>query len=253
VISVREAQRTSLADQALTILRDEILSHRFPPGSRLTVRPLCEATGLSPTPIKAALTALTREGLVTLEPYRGYFVSSIDASDLVEIYELRQVLDGIAARRAAGGMDRDRLVAELRDLLAQQRACATDPDHGRYADLDIAFHRAIVEYSRSSRLITISHDLLAQLRLGRALSTSVSGQIERSLTEHAAIVDALDRGDGVAAEDLARRHVERASNALRAFLSLPVGAGSADLWSANESSGESPPLCEQSVRAHRSG
>lgn len=224
---MREAQRTSLADQALEILRDEILSHRFPPGSRLTVRPLCDATGLSPTPIKAALMALTREGLVTLEPYRGYFVSSIDDSDLLEIYELRQVLDGIAARRAADAPDRAVLVAELRDLLEQQHACAGDSDHRQYSELDIQFHRRILEHCRSPRLLTVTNDLMAQLRLGRALSTSVPGQVERSLTEHAAIIDALEQGDGAAAEDLVRRHVARASGALQEYLSSPTRGRSA--------------------------
>lgn len=216
---MREAQRTSMADQALEILRDEILSHRFSPGSRLTVRPLCEATGLSPTPIKAALTALTREGLVTLEPYRGYFVSSIETTDLLEIYELRQVLDGIAARRVASRPQRSALVAELRDLLDRQRACAADADHSKYSELDIRFHRRIVEDCGNPRLVVLANELLAQLRLGRVLSTSVPGQIALSLTEHEAIVDAIDDGDGTLAEDLVRRHVARASRALQEHLS----------------------------------
>lgn len=211
-------KHSQMSDLAYEILRDEILTRRIPPGARLTVRPLCEATGLSPTPIKAALTVLAQEGLVRQEPYRGYFVSVIDQEDLIEIYELRQVLDGIAARRAASLESRDELVAKLRDLLQRQRECAADPDHHTYSELDLQFHAAIVESSKKPRLIQLSADLMAQLRLGRVMSTSVPGQIERSLDEHRQIIDVIEAGNGVAAERFVRQHVAAASKALQHYL-----------------------------------
>ena len=93
--------RNVLSKQAYSILRSIILNDQLPAGSQLVVRTLSEKLELSPTPIKSALTALEKEGLVESIPYRGFFVPQLNKEDIFEIYSLREVLEGLAAKLVA--------------------------------------------------------------------------------------------------------------------------------------------------------
>ncbi|MQA78793.1 MAG: GntR family transcriptional regulator [Streptosporangiales bacterium] len=97
------------------------------PGAKVATQPLSERLGLSATPLKAALAVLEQEGFLTAVPHRGYFVSEVTARDMREIYELREVIDGIAGRSAAGQQEHE-FAARLRDLLAEHEAVATAGD-----------------------------------------------------------------------------------------------------------------------------
>lgn len=114
------SSRLTLQAEAYRVLRSAIIDRRIPAGTKLLVRTLAEQLDLSPTPIKGALAALEREGLVTAVPHRGHFVTQISARDIEEIYALREVVDGLAARLAAQAAD-DRIVRRLKSLIASQR------------------------------------------------------------------------------------------------------------------------------------
>src|SRR5262245_52967838 len=148
-------------------LRRAILSGRLASGSHVSVRPLCEEFGLSATPVKAALTALEREGFLVLHTHRGFFVPEVDREDMQELYELREVLDGIAARRAAALPARGELVARLRELQEAQTATVAAHDLSGYGDLDVAFHQLILEAAGNGRLQHVAENMIGQLRLGR--------------------------------------------------------------------------------------
>ena len=199
-------------------VRARILARRMKPGSKITVRLICEEMGLSPTPVKEALAILERQGLVTHAAGRGYFVAVIDADDLLDIYDLREVLDAVSGRIVAMMADTDRLIETLNDLIEKQRVCVTAGDTDAYSELDLAFHQAILESSGRTRLIEVGNDLLAQLRLGRVLSTGVPGQMENSIVAHREIVDAFKNHDEELAERLVRAHVANASKALQRFI-----------------------------------
>ncbi|MDQ3788487.1 MAG: GntR family transcriptional regulator [Actinomycetota bacterium] len=195
-------------------LRQAILSGRLAPGSHVTVRPLCEEFGLSATPVKAALTALEREGFLVLHPHRGFFVPEVDRDDMQELYELREVLDGIAARRAAALPSREALVARLTDLVAAQAVELEAHNLSGYSDLDGQFHQEILAAAGSRRLQHVAENMIGQLRLGRATSARVPGRPSAALTEHREIVAAIAAGQHQQAERLARRHVRKSANAL---------------------------------------
>jgi DNA-binding GntR family transcriptional regulator len=180
----------------------------------VSVRPLCEEFGLSATPVKAALTALEREGFLVLHPHRGFFVPEVDREDMQELYELREVLDGIAARRAAARPAREELVAKLRSLLEAQTALVTTRDLSGYGDLDVLFHQEILEASGNGRLQHVAENMIGQLRFGRATSALVPGRPSAALAEHAEIIAAIEGGQQRQAERLARRHVRKSANAL---------------------------------------
>lgn len=206
--------RSTLSSMAYRELRRAVLSGRLAPGSHVTVRPLCEEFGLSATPVKAALTALEREGLLVLHPHRGFFVPEVDREGMRELYELREVLDGIAARRVAALASRDELVTRLTSLLEEQRVEVAAGNLSGYSDLDVLFHQEILAAAGNGRLQHVAENMIGQLRLGRATSARVPGRPNAALVEHDEIVAAIAAGQHHQAERLARRHVRRSATAL---------------------------------------
>jgi DNA-binding GntR family transcriptional regulator len=211
--------RSTLSSMAYGQLRRAILSGRLAPGAHVTVRPLCEEFGLSATPVKAALTALEREGFLVLHPHRGFFVPEVDREDMRELYELREVLDGIAARRAAALPSRDTLVDRLTSTLAAQQAAVAANDLAGYGDLDAVFHQEILVAAGNGRLQHVAENMIGQLRLGRATSARVPGRPTAAVAEHGEILAAITAGQQQQAERLARRHVHKSAIALDRYLS----------------------------------
>ncbi len=204
-------------------MRSAILNRRLVPGQKLVVRVLAEELGLSPTPIKEALAALEREGLVAAVPHRGYFIPRITLHDIEELYALREVIEGLASRLAAGRADKD-LVADLDRLLSRQRAAVRKGDVEEYGDLDLAFHRRLREASGNRRLSRVGDSFGGQIRLLISTSAKLPGRLPASLQEHVAVVEAIRRRNPAAAEDSMRRHVRQAGLALVAHLHLaPAG------------------------------
>jgi DNA-binding GntR family transcriptional regulator len=211
-------ERHTLLRAAYESLRAAILDGSLAPGAKVTVRPLEEQLGLSSTPIKAALAALEREGFLVVVPHRGYFVPEISTDDLLELYELREAVDGIAARRAARAAGRAETATELADLLGRQRLAVEAGDLSAYGELDLEFHRLIWSASGSRRLLPVAENLIAQVRLGNSMSARAPGRLPDALAEHEAILTALRDGDPRAAERHTRRHVREAAQALRRYL-----------------------------------
>lgn len=209
--------RSTFLQAAYEHVRASVVDGSLPPGSRVTVRPLAEHLGLSPTPIKAALAALAREGFLLSIPHRGYFVPEIDTNDLLELYELREAVDGMAARRAAAAENRDEVADQLEELLADQRKFVAQGDLRTYGELDVVFHHLIWLSSGNLRLLATAENLTGQVRLGNQLSARAPGRLPAALDEHEAIVAAIRRGDAQAAERQVRRHVRRSGEALRRY------------------------------------
>lgn len=217
------SQRT-LSNQAYDEIRAAILAGRLRPGSKVVVRPLAEKLGLSPTPVKAALTALEREGFLLARPHRGFFVPETSSADMREIYELREVIDGIAARNAARQADRNNYLAKLEKLYARQQTLVAKGDLSRYSDLDLLFHQTIWQESGNRRLAQVAGNLLGQVRAGSGGSSRVPGRLPVALDEHQALISALRTGDPARAERLARAHVRLSGRALEKYLADPGAA-----------------------------
>src|SRR5579875_2669353 len=135
-------ERRTLAQQAYTEIRALILDGTLAPGQKVIVRKISEKLHLSATPIKSAMASLERDGFLLAIAHRGYFVPEVDVQDMREIYELREVLDGIAARNAASMDDPARFVRDvLRPLYTAQLRSLEPGSALSYSDADIEFHR----------------------------------------------------------------------------------------------------------------
>jgi DNA-binding GntR family transcriptional regulator len=216
------AEGSSLVQAAYRAVRDAVVGGGLAPGTRVTVRPWAESLGISPTPVKAALAILEREGFLVARQHAGFFVAELGAGDMRDIYELRSAVDALAARDVARRRPPE-LLADLDELLAAQRIAVAEGDIAGYADLDRRFHARIWAGSSNRRLFAVADLLGAQLQLGRAVTISVPGRPQASLVEHAEILDALREGDTAAAENAVRRHVAQVLRALES--GLPRAAG----------------------------
>jgi DNA-binding GntR family transcriptional regulator len=215
-LSDESGSRVQLAYETV---REAVLRRELKPGERVTVRPFAEQLGISPTPIKAALAILEREGFLVARQHSGFFVAELTMGDMRDIYELRSAVDALAARDVARAQPAALLV-RLPELLTGQREALSDGDVDGYAELDRQFHALIWHGSRNRRLLAIADLLGAQLRLGQNLTITVAGRPEASLDEHREIIEAIAAGDTAAAEQATRRHVAQVIRALENALEL---------------------------------
>jgi DNA-binding GntR family transcriptional regulator len=221
-------ERRTYKEQAYREIRQMIVDGELAPGAKVVVRVLAERLELSPTPIKSALAGLERDGFLTSIAHRGYFVPEVAAQDMREIYELREVLDGVAARNAAALPDPRAFVEATLKPLYEEQCRLLREDAGRgYSDVDVEFHRAIWHVSGNSRLAQFMDNLGGQLRFGSGSSSRLPGRIKDALEEHAAIMDAVARGDAELAERLSRVHVQRAAEAFGGGAALARDHGNA--------------------------
>jgi DNA-binding GntR family transcriptional regulator len=213
-LSDESGSRVQLAYETV---REAVLRRRLKPGERVTVRPFAEQLGISPTPIKAALAILEREGFLVARQHSGFFVAELTVDDMRDVYEIRSAVDALAARDVARAQPAA-LLMRLPEQLAGQREALIGGDVEKYAELDRQFHALIWHGSRNRRLLAIADLLGAQLRLGQNVTITVPGRPQASLDEHREIVDAILAGDTAAAEQAARRHVVQVIRALEQAL-----------------------------------
>jgi DNA-binding GntR family transcriptional regulator len=207
-------ERRTYKEQAYREIRRMIVDGELAPGSKVVVRLLSERLRLSPTPIKSALAGLERDGFLTTFAHRGYFVPEVAVQDMREIYELREALDGVAARKTAALPNvRDFVRGTLQPLYDEQRRLLDEHDGVGYSDVDIEFHRAIWHAAGNDRLVQFMDNLGGQLRFGSGSSSQVPGRTSEALGEHAAIMEAIAQGRQAEAERLSREHVRHAAEA----------------------------------------
>ncbi|WP_457637974.1 GntR family transcriptional regulator [Oceanithermus sp.] len=198
-------ERPALVRQAAyEKLKQLIVSGNLQPGERLSEPALAEALGVSRTPVREALQRLAQEGLVEMRPGRGAWVRVLKPREVAEVYEVRALIEGEAARRAAersNEADLARLEVAL-DELEQ----ADPADYAAQIAADARFHALLVAASGNRVLEQVFHDLDAALALTRQFSRDFN-QTPQTRQQHRAITAAIARGDAEAARAAAVLHV----------------------------------------------
>lgn len=192
---------------AYETIRDAILNGRYQPGQRLVAEELAKDLGVSRMPVREALHRLEATGLVTLMPHRGAVVNELSESEIIEIYHIRAVLDGLATRQAAPHLtkaDYDRLNA----LLDEMAAAAKAKDLDRVLRVNRDFHQLIWQAAHAPRLHSLLENLYDASQRFRNISVLLPGRLERLTQEHRRIAQALARGDVEKAERFAVNHHE---------------------------------------------
>lgn len=207
-----QPDRRRVGDWAYNRLRVLILNHELTPGTRLSVPALAEQLSVSRSPVREAVLRLIREGLADEVPHRGAVVSHISRTDLAVLYEVREVLEGLAARLAAVAVT-DEEVSELEENLQEHEAIVASGDLEAHMDADMRFHAVIREASGNPWLTTYLSQIQGQIRLAMT-STSVTAGAEPALHDHQRIFAAVEGGQAAEAEEAGRMHIRRLREAL---------------------------------------
>jgi DNA-binding GntR family transcriptional regulator len=209
----------SLVDGIQDALRTAIVAGKLGPGFRLREVLLAKHFSCSTTPVREAVRNLEAEGLVTVHARRGAEVATISEERIAELYETRLVLECFAVRQAAERRPDAAALAPVKATLVQQRAMLADPNTMAMYPTDIDFHRALCSLSGNSVIADLVARVALQITVVRSLAEAVVDKgPRRSVNAHQAIVAAIEKGDADKAEDLMRRHLEWASNALATSL-----------------------------------
>lgn len=199
----------TLAEQVFHRLRRQIVEGEIPPGTKISEPELSRTLGISRGPLREAIGRLEAGGLLVRRANVGARVVELSIEQLLEIFLIREALEGMAARLAAERMPQEE-IDELRALLEGHRA-QVEQDAGRayfQKEGDLDFHYRIVQGSRNDRLIQIlCDDLYHLVRMYRFQFGMASPRARRGLQEHVHIVDAIAERDPEMAELLMRRHV----------------------------------------------
>ncbi|HVW17998.1 MAG TPA: GntR family transcriptional regulator [Solirubrobacteraceae bacterium] len=202
-------------EQVLDLLRREIVEMRLLPGQRLVERELIERIGVSRTTIREALRELAAEGLVTTIPQKGAIVAAPSWKEAAEVYEVRALLEGAAAREFAERADDDQVRALREALDAIERSADADDPKSLLAAKD-RFYEVLFEGAGNATIRQILESLQARVAVMRAASLQASGRPAQSAVEIRAIVEAIEQRDGAVAAEAASYHVRRAAHACSA-------------------------------------
>ena len=213
-VSPRSGQHR--ADYVYAKLREAIHSGRLRPGDRVPEIELARWLSVSRTPIRDALRRLESAGLVSHAP-QGLIVTSLDPQQILELYALREILEGAAAAFAARYASESE-IRSLQDLIARQKAAGNNAKE--LADLNRQFHELVYHAGRNRYLIQALRGLRDSLAILPGTTYSVAGRPAQALAEHTKIVDAIRRQNATGAEDGAKRHIRFAANAR---LSMVIG------------------------------
>jgi DNA-binding GntR family transcriptional regulator len=186
----------------------------YRPGDRLREEDVAQRLQVSRTPVREALGRLLAKGLVEPAGGRGLIVRSLGTAEVLELYAMREILEGAAARLAAQHTSRSEIDA-LVDVESAFEARSNDP--AEMARLNRAFHEMIFRSARNRYLDSALQELQDGIALLGATTFSIEGRPSTAAEEHRTLIDAIAAHDADRAESLARAHIREA---LRSRLKL---------------------------------
>jgi DNA-binding GntR family transcriptional regulator len=206
---VARINKDSITVQVHQFLQREIEAGNIQPGARIVEDQMAQQLGISKTPLRLALHQLKQDRIVDIEPRRGIYLAIPTLPEFLELIEMREVLEGLAARRAAVQPDR-RFVSQMKACFAafNKANLAEIGGNGKYAAADHRFHRLLVQASGSAELIAKLSVINIRLHMNRLRRGLIKTRDLRPIhQEHVDIIAAIEAGDAKGAETLVRMHI----------------------------------------------
>ena len=204
-----QAVISTIADTVFSKLQTSIVEGDIPAGSKISEPALAKKFGISRGPLREALSRLEVCNLIERKPNVGARVISLSRQHLVEIYQIRESLEGLAAALAAKNMTNEE-IAELEKLLEQHKKQINKDQTYFQKEGDMDFHFRIVKGSKNSHLIDMyCNDLYHLIRLYRYQFGMVSKRISRAYVEHEQLIDAFRQNDSELAQFLMTKHISQ--------------------------------------------
>jgi GntR family transcriptional regulator of vanillate catabolism len=196
-------------------LKAMILERKLLPGEKIPQEKLAGDLGISRTPLVSALKYLEKEKLVQSIPRRGFFVRLFTRQEMISIFELREVLEGLAARRAALNIS-DKEIELLTGFFQPFRELRSIKDIKAYAKEDRRFHNFLLEIGAKEFLKSIMETYNIIIYSYQVISSEGLVQSpDESIRDHLAIIESVSRRDGESSENLMRRHLRKSIAILR--------------------------------------
>jgi DNA-binding GntR family transcriptional regulator len=198
-------RRGRLHQEAVTRLREMILSGELPPGMRLREVQLCEQLGVSRTPIREAFRTLAAEGLVELLPNRSVLVAELRMPDIEHLYRVFGALEGLAGELACLRIT-EAQIGEMGRLLSEMVDLHQKGDRGHYMEINRQIHRMVIDIADNPVLTATWSSLLPRVERARALPNLDPNRWTAALLEHSKMFSALAARDGALLSRLSREH-----------------------------------------------
>ena len=208
-----EGYLVSLRQRVFERLQNDILNGKYQPGDSLIETRLSEELGVSRTPIREAIRQLELEDLVQAIPNKGVVVKGIPQQDIKDIYTIRMLIEGLAARWAAEKIT-DEELKELKEVLELEEFFTMKNDAQHLGQYDFKFHVIIFKASKSKPLMHTLSTFHHYVQRARKASFKTPGRALKALKEHRDIYEAIAARDAERAEKLATEHVYNASKNL---------------------------------------
>jgi len=210
-------KKATLHIQIADRLREMIMTGEFKEGDKINENELCSAMGISKTPLREALRVLSAEGLISLVPNRGSFVTKPTIQEIQEMFEVMSVLEGVCAKAAAermGPQDLTRLEKLHEGLEKEFRR----RHQQNYIRLNNRYHSFIQELAGNRTLNQIVDGLRKKILLYRFQSLNLKGRFEDSIREHRELLAAFRDRNPELAEQLMKKHLKNQSLALERLI-----------------------------------
>lgn len=188
-------------------LKKLILTGKITPGTRMMEVEMAEELGVSRTPVREAIRKLEREGLVNIEPRKGAYAASMTKRDMVDILEVRQTMEGLAAQFAAERMTKEQ-IEDLQKVSEDFNNAVKAGDMGEMIRQDTLFHHLIVEGTGNKLLKEMVEQLQELVLRFRYLYYDDFRRAEKMPDEHKEILEGIIKKDGIRARDAADYHID---------------------------------------------
>jgi DNA-binding GntR family transcriptional regulator len=201
-------ERSNLRDQALSVLRERLVSGDLVPGEIYSASALAVELGVSTSPVREAMLTLVNQGLMEIVRNRGFRVTALSERERLEISQLRMLLEIPVMVSLAGD---PRLAEQKKELSQRAREiveAAREGDIPRYLEADRRFHLDLISLTGNQKLTDYVDHLRDRTRLFNLAALSAEGRLIDSAEEHEAILDALVSGDRKATKRLMRHHLQ---------------------------------------------
>lgn len=220
---MQSGSESSAVDSTIAAIRDLIRQGDFAPGQRLVVPDLMKLLKVSAGPVREAIRRLTGEGLIEVQPNRGAIVRSLSVQELTNVFELRELVEGLLARQAAMHIREGRNADDMREVMERMAAARDAGDVAAYSDTNQQFHANIYRMSHNARATEIAQQLVMPLYQFRYHQFMDAAMMNRSYLDHQQISDAILASDSINAERLMRMHIR--NSAMMMLETVPTDAG----------------------------
>ena len=194
--------RNVLSNKVYAAIKEMVTNHRFQPGARLNVEKISKELEVSRTPVWEAVRRLQQEGLLQNIPYRGVFMVEMTLERALELYQVREALEGLAARLAALYAN-EKILDKMGEILENQIKAVEKGDLLGYSRTDFDFHSLIHKMSRNAVLQEMLESLKTKMQ---PITVEVRPLLQRLYEDHLEIIDVLRAKDPEKSEKVLRRH-----------------------------------------------